>query len=61
MSEKIIELKKRTVEVLEKTKKDKEKYAKERKIIDNFFIESSKKDNLEEWEKFLISFEEKLK
>lgn len=58
---KIEELKRRTVKILEKTKKDRVKYAEDRKIIDKFFVESSKIDNLKEWEEFLIAFEEKLK
>lgn len=61
MLEKIEELKSRTVNILEKTKKDRAKYAKERKIIDKFFVESSKIDNLKEWENFLIAFENKVK
>ena len=58
---KIEELKRRTVNILEKTKKDRVKYAEDRKIIDKFFVESSKIDNLKECEEFLIAFEEKLK
>lgn len=61
MLEKIDELKRRTIDVLEKTKKEKAKYAEERKIIDKFFVDSLTTDNLEEWEKFLIAFENKLK
>lgn len=61
MLEKINELKQRTIDILEKTKKDKIKYKVERKKVDTFFIESSKIDNLEEWEKFLIDFEKKVK
>lgn len=61
MLEKIEELKNRTVNILEKTKKDRAKYAEERKIIDKFFVESSKIDNLKEWENFLIAFENKVK
>lgn len=61
MLEKIDELKRRTIDVLEKTKKEKAKYAEERKIIDKFFVDSLTTDNLEEWERFLIAFENKLK
>jgi len=61
MMEKIDELKRRTIDVLEKTKKEKAKYAEERKIVDKYFVESSKVDNLKEWEEFLITFEKKLK
>ena len=61
MMEKIDELKRRTIDVLEKTKKEKAKYAEERKIVDKYFVESSKVDNLKEWEGFLITFEKKLK
>lgn len=61
MLEKIDELKRRTIDVLERTKKEKAKYAEERKIIDKFFVDSLTTDNLEEWEKFLIVFENKLK
>lgn len=60
MLKKIDELKRRTIDVLEKTKKEKAKYAEERKIIDKFFVDSLITDNLEEWEKFLIDFEEKI-
>lgn len=58
---KIDELKKRTIDVLEKTKKEKVKYAEERKTVDNFFVESNKVNNLQEWEEFLIAFEKMLK
>lgn len=58
---KIDELKRRTIDVLEKTKKEKTRYAEERKKIDTYFVESSKVDNLKEWEEFLIAFEKILK
>jgi len=61
MLEKINELKRRTIDVLEKTKKEKTKYAEERKKIDTYFVESSKVNNLKEWEEFLIAFEKNLK
>lgn len=61
MLEKLDELKRRTIDVLEKTKKEKAKYAEERKIIDKFFVDSLTTDNLEEWERYLIAFENKLK
>lgn len=61
MLEKIDELKRRTIDVLERTKKEKAKYAEERKIIDKFFVDSLTTDNLEEWERYLIAFENKLK
>ena len=61
MMEKIDELKRRTIDMLEKTKKEKTKYAEERKKVDTYFVESSKVNNLKEWEKFLITFEKKLK
>lgn len=48
MLEKIDELKRRTIDVLERTKKEKAKYAEERKIIDKFFVDSLTTDNLEE-------------
>lgn len=57
----IDELKRRTIDVLEKTKKEKTKYAEERKKVDTYFVESSKVDNLKEWEEFLIAFEKILK
>ena len=38
--------------------KETTKYAKERKQVDKYFIESTKKDNLIEWENFLNYFEE---
>lgn len=61
MMEKIDELKSRTIDILEKTKKEKTRYAEERKKIDTYFVDSSKVDNLKEWEEFLIAFEIKLK
>lgn len=61
MLEKINELKRRTIDVLEKTKKEKTKYAEERKKIDTYFVESSKVNNLKEWEEFLITFEKNVK
>ena len=61
MLEKINELKRRTIDVLEKTKKEKTKYADERKKIDTYFVESSKVNNLKEWEEFLIAFEKNVK
>ena len=61
MLEKIDELKRRTIDMLEKTKKEKAKYAEERKIVDKYFVESSKVNNSKEWEEFLIAFEIKLK
>ena len=61
MIEKIDELKRRTIDVLEKSKKEKAKYAEERKIVDTYFVEPFKVNNLKEWEEFLIAFEKKLK
>ena len=61
MLEKINELKRRTIDVLEKKKKEKTKYAEERKKIDTYFVESSKVNNLKEWEDFLITFEKIIK
>ena len=61
MFKKIDELKRRTIDVLETTKKEKLKYAEERKKVDKYFVESSNLDNLAEWEEFLIAFENKLK
>ena len=58
---KIDELKRRTIDVLEKTKKEKTRYAEERKKIHTYFVESSKADNLKEWEEFLRAFEKILK
>ena len=58
---KIEELKRRTIDVLEKTKKEKTKYAEERKKVDTYFVESSKVNNLKEWEDFLITFEKIIK
>lgn len=58
MIRKIEELRNRTVNILEKTKRETTKYAKERKQVDKYFIESTKKDNLIEWENFLNYFEE---
>ena len=61
MLEKIDELKRRTIDVLEKTKKEKTNYAEERKKVDTYFVESSKVNNLKEWEEFLITFEKIIK
>ena len=58
MIRKIEELRNRTINILEKTKRETTKYAKERKQVDKYFIESTKKDNLIEWENFLNYFEE---
>ncbi len=55
--EKIEELRKRTVDILEKTRKQVNKYGNERKQVDKYFIESAKIDNLAEWEMFLKYFE----
>ncbi len=55
--EKIEELKNRTIKILERTKKQINKYANERKQVDKYFIESTKTDNLAEWEMFLNYFE----
>jgi len=38
MIEKIDELKRRTIDVLEKSKKEKAKYAEERKIVDTYLL-----------------------
>ena len=55
--EKIEKLKNRTIKILEKTKKQISKYANERKQVDKYFLESTKTDNLAEWEMFLNYFE----
>lgn len=59
--EKIEELKKRTIKILERTKKQISKYGNERKQVDKYFIESTKTDNLAEWEMFLNYFEKIIK
>lgn len=58
---KLNELKRRTIDILEITKKEKTKYAEARKKIDKYFVESSKVDNLKEWEEYLITFEKNVK
>lgn len=59
--EKIEELRKRTIDILEKTKKQINKYQNERKQVDTYFIESAKIDNLADWEMFLEHFEKIIK
>lgn len=51
--EKVVELRKRTIDILEKTKKDITKYAEERKKVNQYFVDSLQVDNLKEWEEFL--------
>lgn len=58
---KIEELRKRTIDILEKTKKQINKYQNERKQVDTYFIESAKTDNLADWEIFLEYFEKIIK
>ena len=53
------ELERRTIDILEKTGKQAEKYAIERKMLYKF--STDKNNNIEEWEKYLIAFENKLK
>ena len=59
--EKVVELRKRTIDILEKTKKDITKYAEERKKVNQYFVDSLQVDNLKEWEEFLITFEKLVK
>lgn len=54
----ISDLQKRTVQLLEKTKKNVEKYGEQRKKLDKYLREDS---NELEWEKFLLEFEQKIK
>lgn len=52
------ELGERTVRILELTKKQSEKYGKERKILDNFLREFREDDEyITEWESYLNKFE----
>ena len=51
------ELAKRTILVLEKTKKYINFFAEERKTLDNFLRNAN---NFEEWENYLIKVEEKM-
>lgn len=51
------ELSKRTINLLEKTKKYMNKYPIERKTLDKFLIEAS---NLEEWEEYVKKMEKKI-
>lgn len=51
------ELSKRTINLLEKTKKHMNKYPTERKTLDKFLIEAS---NLEEWEEYVKKMEKKI-
>lgn len=53
------ELERRTIDILEKTKKLAEKYTMERKMLYKF--STDKNNNIGEWEKYLIAFENKLK
>ncbi len=62
MSSKNEELSRKTIELLEKTKKNMVKYAVERKKLDEDLREHElNDDNIEEWENFLNELEEKIK
>ena len=62
MSSKNEELSRKTIELLEKTKKNMLKYAVERKKLDEYLREHElNDDNIEEWENFLNELEEKIK
>lgn len=62
MSSKNEELSRKTIELLEKTKKNMVKYAVERKKLDEYLREHElNDDNIEEWENFLNELEEKIK
>lgn len=52
------ELSKRTILVLEKTKKYIKYFAEERKVLDSYLREAN---NFEEWENYLIKVEAKIK
>lgn len=54
-NDKIEELSKRTVQLLEKTKKQRNLYEMERKQLYDYFI---KRENIEEWEKYIVKLEE---
>lgn len=54
-NDKIEWLLKRTVQLLEKTKKQYDLYKKERKQLYIYFI---KRENIEEWEKYIVELEE---
>lgn len=51
------ELSKRTIALLEKTKKCMDKYPKERRNLDKFLIEGS---NLNEWEQYVEKIEKEV-
>lgn len=55
----IKELEKRTIDILEKTKKQSERYKVERKTLYQFSIE--KNIDMKEWEEYLHYFEELIK
>lgn len=55
---KIQELSKRTIEILEKTQKEAEKYKKERKKLFEYFVN---KNNVEIWENYVVELEELIK
>ncbi len=57
MDKRIELLEKRTVEILEKTKKKKEKYKDERKKLFDF---SEEKSNLDAWENYLNEIEKEI-
>ena len=62
MSSKNEELSRKTIELLEKTKKNMVKFAVERKKLDEYLREHElNDDNIEEWENFLNELEEKIK
>lgn len=63
MKSKIAELQRRTVAILEKTRKEAQKYIIERKKVDEFFryCKDNEENYIIEWEDYLKEFEEKVK
>lgn len=53
--DKVVELRNKTIKLLEKTKKQQNVYAEQRKKLYNYFVNQS---NLIEWEKYIEEVEE---
>lgn len=53
--DKVVELRNKTIKLLEKTKKQQNIYAEQRKILYNYFVNQT---NLIEWEKYIEEVEE---
>lgn len=57
MDKKIEELSKRSIQILEKTKKSMQQYTEERKKLFNYLVE---KNDIESWEAYIAELENRL-